>query len=59
MQAKMFQNGPIFRSFEANSHPYLTKMIGKWGRFGAFAAGLFVTKQALTLEVADLRFSDN
>ena len=37
----MSQNGPISRSFEANSLLYLTKMIGKWGRFEAFAADSF------------------
>ena len=37
----MPQNGPIFRSFETNSLLYLTKMIEKWGRFGAFAADSF------------------
>ena len=37
----MSQNGPIFRPFEANSLLYLTKMIGKWGHFGAFAADSF------------------
>ena len=47
IEAKMSQNGPIFRSFEANSLPYLTKMIGKWGRFGAFAADSFFARQAL------------
>ncbi len=43
----MSQHGPIFPSFEADSLPYLTKMIGKWGHFGAFAADSFFTRQAL------------
>ena len=51
IEAKMFQNGHIFRSFEANSQPYLTKMIGKWGRYVAFAADLFFTRQALGMEL--------
>ena len=46
----MFQNRPIFRSFEANSQPYLTKMIRKWGGFSAFAADLLFIRQALVLE---------
>ena len=31
--------------------PYLTKMIGKWGRFGAFAADSFFTRQALSISL--------
>ena len=48
----MSQSGPIFRSFGANRLLYLTKMIGKWDRFGAFAADLFFTRQALKIDYA-------
>ena len=37
----MSQNGRIFQSLVANSLLYLTKIIGQWGRFGAFAADSF------------------
>ena len=40
-----------FRSFAANSQPYLTKMIGKRGRFLVFAADLFFTRQALIFAI--------
>ena len=43
----MSQNGPISRSFKADSQLCLTGMIGKWGRFGAFAADSFLTRPAL------------
>ncbi len=44
----MSQIGAIFRSFELISLPYLTKMIGEWGHFGAFAADSYFTRQALS-----------
>jgi hypothetical protein len=44
---KCVKTKAIFRSFEANSLPYLTKKIGRWDRFGACAADSFFARQAL------------